>query len=71
MYISITDSPHLLYGIVTWGSMFKTYLGKLLVLQNKALRIVAEGNWLNNATQYYVQLNILELDDLHDLKLSN
>ena len=37
--------PHLLYGIVIWGSTFKTYLGKLSVLQNKALRIVARGNW--------------------------
>ena len=33
--------PHLFYGIVIWGSTFKTYLGKLSVLQNKALIIVA------------------------------
>ena len=33
-----------LYGIVIWSSTFKTYLGKLSVLQNKALRIIAGGN---------------------------
>ena len=42
--------PHLLYGIIYWGSTLKTYLGKLSVLQNKALRIIAGGNWLDNAT---------------------
>ena len=56
--------PDLLYGIIIWGSTLKTYLGKLSVLQNKALRIIAGGNWLNNATQYYAKLNALKLDDL-------
>ena len=55
---------HLLHGIVIWGSTFKTYLGKSSVLQNKALRIIEGGNCLDNATQYYVKLNILKLDDL-------
>ena len=59
-----TNHPHLLYGIVIWGSTFKTYLGKLSVLQNEALRIIAGGNWLDNATQYYAKLNVLKLDDL-------
>ena len=49
--------PHLLYGIVIWGSTFKTYLGKLSILQNKSSRILAGGNWLDNATQYYAKLN--------------
>ena len=37
--------PHLRYGVVIWGSTFKTHLGKLWILQNKALRIIAGGNW--------------------------
>ena len=49
-----TNHPHLFYGIVIWGSTFKTYLGKLSLLQNKALRIIAGGHQGDNATQYYV-----------------
>ena len=65
-----TIHPHLLYGIVSWGSTFKTYLGKLSVLQNKALRIIAGGNWLDNATQYYAKLNDLKLDDLYKFEIA-
>ena len=62
--------PHLLYGIVIWGSTFKTYLGKLSVLQNKALRIVAGGNWSDNATQCYAKLNVLKLNDLYKFEIA-
>ena len=62
--------PHLLYGIVIWGSTFKTYLGKLSVLQNKALRITAGSNWLDNATQYFAKLNVLKLDDLYKFEIA-
>ena len=31
---------HLLYGLITWSSTFKTYLKKLSTLQNKAVKIV-------------------------------
>ena len=60
----------LLYGIVIWGSTFKIYLGKLSVLQNKALRIIAAGNWLDNATQNYAKLNELKLDDLYKFEIA-
>ena len=49
--------PHLLNGIVIWGSTFKIYQGKLLVLQNKVLRIVAGGNRLDKATECHAKLN--------------
>ena len=62
--------PHLLYCIVIWGSTFKTYLEKLSVLQNKTLRIVAGGNWLNNTTKCYAKLNILKLDDLYKFEIA-
>ena len=62
--------PYLLYGIVIWGSTFKTYLGKLSILQNKVLKIIAGGNWLDNATQYYAKLNVLKLDDLYKFEIS-
>ena len=62
--------PHLLYGIVIGRSTFKTYQGKLSVLQNKALRIVAGGNWLDNTTQYYAKLNVLKLDNLYKFEIA-
>ena len=43
LYLS-TIHPHRFYVIVIWGSTFKTYLGKLSLLQNKAFRIIAGGH---------------------------
>ena len=37
--------PHLLHGIVAWGSAFPTYLNSLVSLQNKAVRVVDSGNY--------------------------
>ena len=58
-----TIYSHLLYGIVIWGSTFKTYLGKLSVLQNKALGTVAGGKYLDNATECYAKSNITKMND--------
>ena len=69
LYYSMIHS-HLLYGIVIWGSPFKAYLEKLSVLPNRALRIIAGGNLLNNATQYYVKLNVLKLDFLYKFEVA-
>ena len=56
--------PHLLYGIVIWGSTFEPFPGKSSAVQNKVLKIIAGGNRLDNTTQHFVKLNILIFDDL-------
>ena len=35
--------PHLLYGIVVWGSTYKSYLQRLVSLQNKAVRLITNN----------------------------
>ena len=35
--------PHLLYGLVTWGSTYPTYLIKISTLQNKVVKLVGDG----------------------------
>ena len=62
--------PHLLHGIVIRGSTLKASSGKLSVLRNKALKIIAGGNWLDNATHYCEKLNILKLDDLYKFEIA-
>ena len=36
--------PHLLYGIIVWGSTYKSYLQKLVSLQNKGSRLITGTN---------------------------
>ena len=36
---------HFNYGLVVWRSTYPTYLNKLKLLQNKAIRIVTSSLW--------------------------
>ena len=64
LYYSMVHS-HFLYGLVVWGSTFPSYLKKLNSIQNKAVKLIGRGNYLNRATPYYSKLNILKLPDLY------
>ena len=59
---------HIQYGIITWSSTYKTYLKKLVTLQNKAVKIVGNGTWNDRTTPYYAKLKILKLQDLVKLE---
>ena len=59
---------HFQCGIITWSSTYKTYLKKLVTLQNKAVKIVGNGTWNDRATPYYAKLKILKLQDLVKLE---
>ena len=62
LYYSMVHS-HLLYGLVVWGSTFPSYLKKLNSIQDKAVKLIGGGNYLDRATPYYSKLNILKLPD--------
>ena len=42
--------PHILYGIILWGSTFTSHLKKLQLLQNKAVRAICSLNWREHVT---------------------
>ena len=62
--------PHLLYGLVVWGSTFPTYLSKLESLQNKAVKIIGGGTTRESPTPFYGQLKILKLADLYKFEIA-
>ena len=57
--------PHLLYGLVAWVFTFPTYLHKLASIQNKAVKLIGGGHFLESTTQFYAKLKILKLLDLY------
>ena len=64
LYYSLVH-PHLLYGLVVWGSMFPTYLLKLASIENKAVKLIGGGHALESSTRFYAKLKILKLLDLY------
>ena len=55
---------HLLYGLSIWGCTHKSYLSKLQTLQNKAVKIICGGKYMDHATPFYSKLKILKIPEL-------
>ena len=68
LYYSLIHT-HLLYGLVVWGSSYKSKLKKLLSLQNEVVKLIGGGLLRNKATPFYFQLGILKLTDLFKLEV--
>ena len=61
--------PHIKYGIVTWGSTFKSYLKRLEVVQNKAIHAISKTkNFRQKLASLYLNLNILPVRHLHKIE---
>ena len=80
IYFSVVYS-HLYYGIEAWGSADPTTLNKLVILQNKAVRILSgkqyfqiygqEPGPLPSSEPLYKKLEILKINDIFELSISN
>ena len=57
--------PHLLYGIAIWGTTFTSYLKRLSIFRNRAIKQIVGCHWQRNANPCYAQLNIVKLNDLY------
>ena len=64
LYYSMVHS-HLLYGIVMWGYTYDNHLKRLIILQNKAVKINAGGQLQDHVTPFYHRFQILKLKNLY------
>jgi hypothetical protein len=60
--------PHLTYGLLLWGSTYKTFLHKLQVLQNKSIRSITKSKYNESTGPIYKKLGILPLSKLYQLE---
>ena len=69
LYHALVHS-HLLYALPIRASTYKTYLNKLVKLQNKALRIIFKTPLRDPITPLYRRSGILKLNDLFDFEVA-
>ena len=64
--------PHLLYGILTWGSTNDTIIHPLQVLQNRLIRIICHVKRNEHVTNnsLFQKLKILKIKDIYHLELA-
>lgn len=61
--------PYLTYGIEVWGSMIKSYVTPLLILQKKVIRIITSSHRLAPSLPLFQLLKQLPIDKLYTMKL--
>ena len=57
--------PHLTYGVLIWGSTYKSYLNTLQLLQNNAIRVTTKQRSSDRITPIYRRLQVLKINDLY------
>ena len=69
IYFSLVYS-HLQYAIGTWGSATKTSLRRLNIIHNKIIKTISWSSFQCHVTPVYSQLNLLKLEDIHQLEIA-
>ena len=68
LYYSLFAS-FLQYGIVVWGLTYDTYIKPILILQKKVIQAIAFKNLSTPSTPIFLELHLLKLQDLCEMKL--
>ena len=58
---------YLYYGNLLWGSAYKSHTQRLVVLQKKAIRIIAKTKYNDHTSPIFKKYNILKLPDIHNI----
>ena len=69
LYYSIVY-PHILYGIIIWGSTSTSHLNNLQLIQNKAVRAICSLNWREHVTPCFHRLKILKIKDVAKMEIA-
>jgi len=58
-------SPHLSYGIISWGSTISKEMNRMKTLQKKALRTINKAKYNSHSNPLFKKSEILKVDDLY------
>jgi len=53
-----------------WGSTYKSNLPKLLRLQNKAVKFIANGQWNDSPNPFYKELKVFKIELIFKLEVA-
>ncbi|XP_046666512.1 uncharacterized protein LOC124358262 [Homalodisca vitripennis] len=67
-YFSIFES-HLRYGVTLWGAASQLHLERVLIIQKKALRIMADLEWNESCREHFKRWRILTVVNIYILEV--
>ena len=61
--------PYLTYCNLVWASTYKTNLAKLVILQKRAVRYIANIPYRAHTEQKFIELQLLKIDDIRRMQI--
>ena len=61
--------PYLTYGIILWGSTYKTYLTTLFIIPKKIVRSILKRNYREHSHPLFTCLKLVKLNDVYELEI--
>ena len=58
--------PYLHYGNLLWGSAYKRHTKRLVLQQQKVIRIISKVKYNDHTSPIFKKYNILKLPDIHN-----
>ena len=60
--------PHLIYGVVLWGSSFQNYINQITTMQKKIIRAIANVGRHEHTNEYFLHYKLLKFEDIYKLE---
>jgi len=67
--LTVIMHSHLLYGIDIYGNTYRAYINRLMVLNNKLLRILQNASRNAPVSDLYENFDTLNIPDLHNFQI--
>ena len=61
--------PYLTYGIILWGSTYKTYLTKLFIIKKQIVRSILKLNYWEHSHPLFTCLKLFKLNHVYELEI--
>ena len=62
--------PYLYYGITAWGNACQSHIQRIIILQKRAIRIVAHAPFLAHSQPLFSTLKILHFTDMYKFQVA-
>ena len=63
--------PYLTYGIISWGSTYKSHFTKLFIIQKIIICSILNRNYMEHSHALFICLHLLKLHDVYELEVGS
>lgn len=62
--------PYIHYGSIVWAKNYPSKLTRIVILQKRAVRIIAKVGYRESIAEIFKELKLLRVDQINELEIS-